>query len=196
MKVLVFCLFYGVVSGCGVKAGKGPKQFVKETANFQFIKKIAILPFNNMSDDKYAGEKIKNAVLMEVLERGLFEVAEEGEVNKVIAEVFREMGFAEGDLVSLDIETVQRIAERLETQALFIGTVESYGLDRTSGTPQAMVSLSLRLVDAKSGVTLWRAFHSEKGSSLWRRILGVEQKDELVLTQEIARKLLDTLFGS
>ncbi len=179
-------------AGCGVTR---PKQYVRKAANFQFIKKVAIIPFNNLTEDEYAGEKIKNALVMELLERGVFDVAEEGEVNQVVAGVFREMGFTEGDLVSLDIEAIQRISERLGVQDLFLGTVESYGISRTGGASRQRVSISLRLAEAKSGLTLWRASHSLKGSSLLRQIFGMEQKDELQISKDVAEALLDTLFG-
>lgn len=194
-NLLTFLLALTVLAGCGIKTSGGPKQYVRKSANFQFIKKVAVLPFNNLSDDRYASEKIKNAVMMEVLERGVFDVAEEGEVNKVIAEVFREMGFREGELVSLDIETLQRISERLGIQALFIGTVESYGISRGGRTPHSVVSIFMRMVEAKSGLTLWQATHSVRGSSLFRTIFGLAQKDELALSREVAKQLMDTLFG-
>lgn len=189
---LVFLTFSIALSGC---AKGGPKQYVRKAANFQFIKKIAVIPFNNLTDDEYAGEKIKNAVVMELLERGVFDLAEEGEVNQVVTSVFREMGFSEGDLIALDTEAIQRIAERLGVQALFIGTVEFYGMSRSSGTPHQRVSISLRLSEAKSGITLWRASHTVRGSNFLRTVLGLEQKDELRLSRDVAKSLLDTLFG-
>lgn len=194
LSLLALIIVSTLFSGCGTRGSAGVKHYTRATANFQFIKKVAILPFNNLSDDKYAGEKIKNAIMIEILERGIFDVVELGEVNKVIADVFRELGFSEGELVSLDIETIQRISERLGTQALFIGTVESYGISRTSRTPHPVVSVSLRLVESKSGLTLWQAAHSKRGNSLLRSILGLDQKDEYMLSQEIAKQLLNTLF--
>ncbi len=184
--------FMGIFSmGCATK----PKQFVRKDANFQFVKKIAVLPFNNLTSDQYAGEKFKNAVVIEVLERGLFDVAEPGEVNKVVQDVFRELGLKEGSLVALDVESIQRISERLGVQALLIGTVESYGMSRSSRASYQIVAVSLNLVEAKSGLTLWKANHSVKGNSFWKRILGIDQANEIDLSRDVAKKILSTLFG-
>lgn len=192
---LVFLTFSIILSGCFNVKGGGPKQYVRKAANFQFIKKIAVIPLNNLSDDEYAGEKIKNAVVIEILERGIFDLAEEGEVNQVVAGVFKEMGFAEGDLIALETEAIQKISERLGVQALLMGTVEFYGMSRSGGVPHQRVSISLRLSEAKSGLTLWRASHTVRGSNFLRTILGLQQKDELRLSRDIAKALLDTLFG-
>ena len=183
--------FLVVHSGCGAS----PKQYIRTNVNFQYIKKVAVLPLNNLTDDKYAGEKLKSMIIMNILESGVFEVAEDGEVNKVVVDVFREMGFREGELVALDIEGIKRISEKLGVQAIFIGSVESYGQNRGGGSQYAVVSLSLRLVESNSGLTLWRGFHSQKGSSLMRSIFGIEQKGEIELSNEVVKKVFATFFG-
>lgn len=188
--IYVFLLFL-VLSGCNGT----PKHYIKAGANFQYIKKVAVLPLNNLTDDKYAGEKVKSIIIMEILERGIFEVAEDGEVNKVVGDVFREMGFREGELIVIDMETIKRIAEKLGVQAVFIGSVESYGQSRGGGTPYSVVSLSLRLVESNSGITLWRGFYSKKGNSFAKNIFGIDQKNEIELSRDVSRQLMITLFG-
>jgi TolB-like protein len=179
-----------ILQGCG---GADVKQYIRSNANFQYIKKVAILPFNNLTDDKFAGEKVKSIITLDVLESGVFEVAEEGEVNKIVADVFREMGYREGELVSLDLESIKRIAEKLGVQAIFIGSVESYG-QRGGGSTYSIVSISLKLVEANSGITLWRGYQSQKGSSVSRSVLGIEQKNEIELSRDISSQLLSTIL--
>lgn len=189
--IIVFLFKVSVIlQGCG---GTAVKQYIRSNANFQYIKKVAILPFNNLTDDKYAGEKVKSVITMEVLESGAFEVAEEGEVNKVVADVFREMGYREGELVSLDLESIKRIAEKLGVQAIFIGSVESYG-QKGGGASYSIVSISIKLVEANSGITLWRGYQSQKGSSVMRSIFGIEQKNEIDLSRDIAGQLLSAIL--
>ena len=152
------------------------------------------MPFNNMTNDKYAGEKLKNAVVMEILVNGVFEVAEDGEVNRVVSEVFKEMGFMGGELVSLDVDAIKRIAEKLRVNALFIGTVESYGQEREGGTPYSVVSFSLRLVEATTGTTIWWASYTQEGRSFLKNIFGIKQKNERALTRDVVKNLLGGLF--
>lgn len=191
LLILSGFISFFIFNGCGT----APKQYIRANVNFQYIKKVAVLPLNNLTDDKYAGEKFKSIIVMDILESGAFEVAEEGEVNKAVADVFREMGFREGELVALDIESIKRISEKVGVQALFIGSVDSYGQGRGGGSQYAIVSLSLRLVESNSGITLWRGFDSEKGSSLMRSVFGIEQKNEIELSRELSKKVLTTLFG-
>jgi len=45
------------------------------------INTIAVLPFENFTNDKYAGDKMKEKVVIELFSRG-FEVIEEGEIAR------------------------------------------------------------------------------------------------------------------
>ncbi len=190
----MFFMFFTTLAGCAY-FDEGPKHFVLESANLEYIKKVAVLPFNNLTADNYAGEKLKSAVIMEVLERDVFEVAEDGEVNKVIAEVFRDLGYREGDLVALDMETIQIVSEKLDTNAVFVGTVESYGQTRSGSGTYSIVSMNLQLIEANSGTTIWRGSYSKVGHSALKTVFGMEQQNELSITREVVKMLLDTLIG-
>ncbi len=179
-----------IVAGCASNV----KLYMNKAANFQYVEKVAILPFNNLSDDRYAGEKLNSLVLMEILEKGVFKVAEDGEVKKIVVEVFKEMGYLEGDVVALDLEMIKKISSKLGVQAVFIGSVENYGQGRTSGSAYSVVSLTIKLVDGNSGTTLWRASYFQKGNSAMRKALGLKQKDELDLSRNVVKKLLASLF--
>ncbi|MBI5748742.1 MAG: hypothetical protein HZA00_06400, partial [Nitrospinae bacterium] len=52
--------FILIQNGCGT----APKQYIRANVNFQYIKKVAVLPLNNLTDDKYAGEKLKSIIVM------------------------------------------------------------------------------------------------------------------------------------
>src|SRR3972149_1668774 len=116
--VLFFLIFIG---GCGSTI-----RYINPTANFSYIKKIAVLPFNNLSDDRYAGEKVRNTLVVDLMSRGVFDVVEQGEVTRVLGAIFREAGVEEGRAVQVDSETIKMIGEKLGVQAIILGSVDEY----------------------------------------------------------------------
>ena len=65
--------------------------YVHPSADLTYIKTVAVVPFENLTQERGAGEKVVNVVAAEVLRRGVFDVVEFGEVTKVL----REEGFNE-----------------------------------------------------------------------------------------------------
>ncbi len=187
-KILFLVLLISI-TGCG--EGLVVK-YVKPSADISYVKKVAVLPFNNLSDDKFAGERVRNAVVVDILSRGGIEVVEPGEVSKVLGLVFREAGFEEGRVVPVDTETIKLIGERLGVQTLILGSVDEYP---TGGfvAGGSMVSISIRMLDAGSGMLLWQAKATETGGSVWRKILGIQDVDRSELTRKVVKRALDTL---
>jgi TolB-like protein len=180
--VLIFLVFIG---GCGSTV-----KYINPSANFSYIKKIAVLPFNNFSDDRYAGEKVRNTLIVDLMSRGVFEVVEQGEVTKVLSVIFREAGVEEGKAVPIDIETLKLIGEKLGVQAVILGSVDEY-----SGAGGGnIVSIGARMLDTGSGIILWQAKTTETGKSVLRKLFGIDEIDRSELTKKVVKGTLDTLL--
>src|SRR3990172_6631926 len=182
MIVLFFLIFVG---GCGGSVIR----YVNPTANFSYIRKVAVLPFNNLSDDKYAGERIRNSLIVDLMSRGAFDVVEQGEVSKVIGVIFREAGVEEGKAVPVDKETLKLIGEKLGVQAVILGSVDEY-----SSNGGNVVSVAMRMLDTSSGIILWQAKATETGKSVWRKLVGIEEIDRSELTKNAVKRILDTFL--
>lgn len=182
---LVILLFTG---GCGGST----LRYVNPTANFSYIKKVAILPFNNLSDDRYAGERIRNTLTVDLMSRGVFEVVEQGEVTKVLGVIFREAGVEEGRAVPVDKETLKMIGEKLSIQAVILGSVDEYSGGSYGGS--GVVSVAMRMLDTNSGIVLWQAKTTETSKSVLRKLFGIEETDRSELTRNAVKNVLDTLL--
>ena len=182
--VLFFLIFVG---GCGSTI-----RYINPTANFSYIKKIAVLPFNNLSDDGYAGEKIRNTLMVDLMSRGVFEVVEQGEVTKVLSVIFREAGVEEGRAVPVDKETLKLIGEKLSVQAVILGSVDEYS--GAGGGGGGVVSIGVRMIDTGSSIILWQAKTTETGRSVLRKLIGIEEVDRSELTRKAVKSALDTLL--
>lgn len=189
-RFLLLAVLITVAGGCGGKTVK----YVNPSANFSYIKKVAILPFNNFTEDKFAGEKVRSALTIDLMSRQVFEVMEQGEVTKVLNTLFREEGFEEGRAVQMDKEMLKMLGERLGVQAVILGSVNEFTGSRGGGAINNVVSISVRMLDTSSGIILWQANTTEIGNSALRKMLGVDQVDMTLLTREVVKKALSTLL--
>ncbi len=187
---VLFLLIVGLclLSGCTGRAVR----YVNTEADFSYIKNVAILPFNNLTSDKFAGEKVRSAMMVDLLSRNVFEVTEQGEVSKALTQVLRATGASEGMVVDFDRETIKLLGERLGVQAIIVGSVEEFHGSR--GASGGEVTLSVRMLDTSSGVVLWQVRITVLGASVARRIIGFEARDKSILTQKIVKRALDTLL--
>ena len=185
-NIIIPVLFVLIAAGCTREVVR----YINPEANFSYIKKVAILPFNNLSDDRFAGEKVRSAITVDLLSRGVFDVVEQGEVNKVTSLVLRAAGAEEGMVTELDRETLKLLGERLGVQAVILGSVDEYVGRREEG----LVGLSVRMLDTSSGIILWQAKASTSSASFWRKILGLEGLDTSTLTRKVVKTAFDTLL--
>ena len=165
-----------------------PVSYVRPTADFAHIKRVALIPFENLTQQRGVDRKVMNVVAAEVLRRGVFDVVEFGEVDKVLQEDgVRSPG-------SIGKRGAERAAASLNVQAFILGSVEEYGLSRASGSTYPEVSLSLKLLDATSYHILWEATHSKKGATVLDRLFGIGRKSTSDVARELVEEILDTLF--
>ena len=163
--------------------------YVNHTVDFSYIKRIAIAPLVNLSDDKNAGGKVMNVIATDVLRRGVFDVVEFGEVYKVM----REEGLNEPETLSQHI--VAKAGKKLDVQAFITGSVMEYGASRTGNNSVPEVSLSLKLIDVNTYAILWDSTHNIKGSNVFDQLFGINKETPEDLCKELVTDIFDTLFG-
>lgn len=183
---IALLFFLVLLAGCGGRVVK----YVNPNANFSYIKDVAVLPFNNLGGDRNAGEKVRGAVIVDLMSREVFNVIEQGEVSKVLDLVLRSAGSEAGMAVQPDKEMLKLIGERMGVQAVIIGSVDDYG----SSAGASLVSISLRMLDTSSGAVLWQVKSTASGSSFIRSILGIGTNDMVRLSRKAVKKALNTLL--
>jgi len=127
-----------------------PLSYIHPVADLTYIRTVAIVPLKNLTQEKGAESKVMDVVAAEILKRGVFDVVEFGEVLKVL----REEGFREEDAI-FSKSMAERAGKRLHVQAFIVGAVGEYGVSRTRRDPYPEVSITLKLIDAKSYKILW-----------------------------------------
>ncbi|MEW6218294.1 MAG: CsgG/HfaB family protein [Thermodesulfobacteriota bacterium] len=175
-----------LVAGCSSHA---LTYYVREGADLTFIKKVAVMPLANNTKEKFAADRVRNIVLTQVLVDSLFDVTETGQLEKILEE---EAGKADAPL---DEALARRLGKRLSVQAFLLGSVDAYDEERKGNYSYPVVAMTLKLVDAETGLILWQASGSYSGYSSWSRILGTQGRDQSAVTFRLVRSLLASLSG-
>ena len=184
LSFFLILLFFLFSLGCN-----GPMTYLNPSVDFSYIKRVAIAPIVNLTNDKFAGEKVMNVVATEILRRGVFDVVEFGEVSKVL----REEGLKQDNLIGKQLAA--RSGKRLNIEAMIMGSVMQYGVSNIGGSSFPEVSISLKLVDVNSYTILWETTHNIKGANILDQLFGIRKDSLEDLCKDVVEEMIDTLFG-
>jgi len=182
--IIAFAFLLVLVGGCATSKGT---QYVRQNVDYKNIQRVAVLPFESLTTDEYAGEKIRKTVITELLSRGV-DVVEPGEVTRVLIEQkIKSLG-------SVRTTDLQNLAKTLGVGAVMMGSVEAYGISRGISVSYPEVSINLRLVEASSGNIIWSVCETSGGPSFWTRHFGAEGISLSEAANKVVKNAIDTLF--
>lgn len=175
------------ISGCGGKATS--QSFVRDDVDLGFITRVAVFPFVNNTDDKFAAERAGNIVTTQILHSRIFDVVDMGLVSSALRDE------AIDDVSLIDTATMSRLGQRLNVQAFILGSVDHSSQIRRGTIVYPEISMTLRLVDAKASLVLWQANGQRNGDSVMGRLFGLPPSDAYQITLHLAGDLLETIPG-
>ncbi len=156
--LFVLCLLVFAVSPC-------------YAAQKDFKAKIALFPFENLSEDKDALKSVMTVLKNRLEAKGL-EVLDDASLNRfLLKERIRCTGYISTDMA-------RKIREEEEVEAILVGSINSF-----SNGENPQVGLSARLVDSSDGIILWADHVSATGDD-FTTLLGlgtVKSLDRLIL---------------
>jgi TolB-like protein len=171
------------LSGCA----SGPTRYIHPNADLGALKKVAVLPFENVSGEQGAADKVHKIFLVELLSLEVFDVVEPGTVSKALK------GETASSPDSLTPDDLKRIGGSLGADALFMGQVVDYSDARGPNTAPE-VTLQFRLVETASGATVWSTSQTRSGVKTSTRLFGVSSDSVTETTRKIIRRQLGTLL--
>jgi TolB-like protein len=186
LRALCFmlCAICFLFVGCATHTSS---QYVRKNVDYKNFQRIAVLPFESLTTDEYAGEKIRKTVITELLSRGV-DVVEPGEVTRVLIEQkIKSLG-------SVKTTDLQNMAKTLGVGALMMGSVEAYEISRGISVSYPEVSINLRLVEASSGNIIWSVCQTSGGPSFWTRHFGAEGISLSEAAKKVVEEAIDTLL--
>jgi hypothetical protein len=173
-----------VISGC---RGDAPIYHISEDIDFSYYKKVAVMPLDNLTNDKFAGEIVRQVVISELLASGLVDVALPGEVKNAI----NELGVK--SVSALTADQIRAMGNILNVEALILGSVEEYGNVKMGSVTAPQVTLTLMMADAGTGSIVWSITKTRGGASFMARHFGVRHETISETVLMVVREAIQTL---
>jgi TolB-like protein len=147
-------------------------------------KKIAVLPFDNLSGKKEAGRIITEIYVSELFKTRRYTVEEPGNIRQfLVQERIDTIG-------KIEIERLKMLGRRLKVDAVLVGTVEEYD-EGQRGTP--VVAITARMVEASRGRIVWLSQHKRRGTDY---IVAFEfgiVRSATKLAKKVVEEMVDTI---
>jgi hypothetical protein len=183
--VVFMILLLFVVTGC--RGNTVPVYHMSEDIDFSFYRRVAVLPFENLTNDRFAGEIVRQVVISELLASGLVDVIFPGEVKSAMSE----MGIK--SVSSLTKEQITALSEILEVEALIVGSVEEFGNVKMGNVSAPQVTVSLMMADAGTGSIVWSVTSTRGGASFMARHFGARHETISETVLLLVRQSIQTL---
>lgn len=179
-------LMSGLMSGCRTRTGAAGFH-VSQNFDFSFIKKVAVLPFDNLTGEKQAGEAVRQMVINELLVSGLVDVALPGDIMTALDKA------KVASQTTPTADQLKKIGNDLKVQAMIFGTVNKFGEVRSGQFQAPEVSITLMMADANTGVIIWSVTRSKVGDSFLSRHFGARSDTLSETLQKTVRESVNTL---
>lgn len=157
-------LALGLLCGCAGRYAWVEKE-VSPSFNHSFIRKIAVVEFENRTADPTAGRDVADRIEALLADESSYDVMSRMDLGWILKE--------HNLLVKgpVDPETMRQLGQIAGVDALVLGTVDIYQVNEVKLKPlkvarTASVSLRIKAVNASSGQVVWS--RRARGGSFWR----------------------------
>ncbi|MBF0155360.1 MAG: hypothetical protein HQL64_16620 [Magnetococcales bacterium] len=177
-RYVSFLMVLGLLAGCsflGHHQGDVDASLPREY-NFS----LAVLPFENFSNNPGVGHSVSQLVASELTNRKVFRIQDEGETRRILVE-------SKVDLDRLDdISLARNFAELLGVDAVMLGSVPEFSYQHGL-QEKPTVGLDVQLIRARDGLVLWHDSQALTGSGYWQR------QSAVYVAEDAVTRLVDNL---
>lgn len=181
-------LLWAAVSGLGC-ASLAPRYYVNPQADMSLYKRVAVMPFSNLSSHGLAGERVTRAFVTELVISDRYRVVEPGEFRAVLHSMDADPT-ADG---AVDAQRLREAAAKVDVSGVIRGSVTDYEVQRRGQDEFPVISFDVELLDVASGNIVWRASITRRGSSRIPILGGSSPLTLGSLTQSACSELVDGL---
>lgn len=156
--------------------------------DFGAIQTVAVMPFQNLSRENVAAERVRDVFINGLLSTGAVYVLPVGEVARGVAR--QEIQ----NPATPSPEEVVKLAAVLKAQAVITGVVREYGEVRSGSSAAGAISISVQMLEAQTGKTVWTASSTKGGIDMWDRLLGGGGRPMNDVTRDAVNDVIQKLF--
>ena len=162
-----------------------PVTYLSPQLDRDTLRRVAVLPFRNPAGRPGAGQAAAELAAWSLHASGTLQVVESGDVTRRL--------LARGWRIGLTIPTepLRELGIEANVDGLLIGSVDRWKDGSPSGVESPEVSLTMRLLETKTGKILWSAIHERRGDET-RTVfdMGTERLAEALLARTAHEALI------
>lgn len=144
-----------LAAGCGAPA----RMYVNPQADLTLYHKVAVLPFTNLTQTSFAGERVTRSFVTEMIMTDRFQVVEGGE----FASELDKIGGAPDAAGKYDPGKLREACTAVQATGLLRGAVTEYATQRSGQSDYPVLAFDAELVDVATGNVVWRISIARKG---------------------------------
>jgi polysaccharide biosynthesis protein PelC len=182
----VWVLALVVLTSCGPVATR--PVYRDPNMDFGAIQTVGVMPFQNLSRDNLAAERVRDVFINGLLSTGAVYVVPVGEVARGVARAEIQSPTAPSP------EEVIKLAGVLKAQAIITGAVREYGDVRSGSSSANVISVSAQMLEAQTGKVVWTATSTRGGVDVWDRLFGGGGRPMNDVTRDAVNDLIVRLF--
>ena len=184
-RVLLLIISLFMLIGC--RGNMQTPYHVSKDVDFSFIKKVAVLPLENLSREQAAGEIVSRLTISELLASGLLNVVVPGEVMSIVNELNIK------NTSSLSKKQIKEIGRALSVQGIVMGSVEQYGYAKMGSSTVPEITISLMMVETGTGDIIWSVTKRRGGDGFLSRHFGASSQTLSKTALDVVREAVGTL---
>lgn len=186
IKKFMFSLLLFALVAC---ASKAPLTNYRDpNMDFAALKTIAVMPFENLTNEKLAADRVRDAFINNLLSTGAIYVIPTGEVARGISRSNIAIPSTPSN------EEIAKLGAIVNANAVITGVIREYG-ELRSGTASAnVISMSMQMFDVQSKKIVWTASSTKGGISMKDRLLGSGGHPMNDVTEMAINDILNQLF--
>lgn len=156
--------------------------------DFGAIQAVGVMPFQNLSRDNLAGERVREVFINGLLSTGALYVLPIGEIARALTRTEIQLP------VSPSPEDAIKLGTALKAQAIITGAVQEYGEVRSGSASANIISVSVQMLETQTGRVVWTASSTKGGIDIMTRLLGGGGRPMNDVTRAAVDDLVRKLF--
>ena len=156
--------------------------------DFGAIQTVGVMPFQNLTRDSLASERVRDVFINRLLSTGAFYILPVGEVARAATRL---------ELQSAGTPTAEeavKLGGVLKTEAIITGVVQEYAEVRSGSSTANVVSISVQMLECQTGRIVWTATSTKGGITVWDRLFGGGGQPVNDVTQDAVNDVITKLF--
>jgi TolB-like protein len=162
--------------------------YINPNFDFSYIKRVAVLPFDNLTQERNAEDIVRHLVINELLATELVEVVVPGEAIAAM----NSMGIK--SVSTLSEKQIKALGKALNVQAVIYGAIEKYEVVKERNISEPEVTITMIMAETTTGGIVWSVTRTGGRAGFMSRHFGARTETLSEAVLKVVRESIRTLF--